>query len=125
MTTINLNDLIGKTGILCAVDGYRFRIGDLTFEAIEDEGDGYRSCLDHVRIVDNLRPIFHEEVTIYPLEEIDNGIKLVNKLNLSVLEVGTSDYEEYYPCFHFKWEPANLIENKKLDYDTLLNTVTK
>ena len=26
MTTINLNDLIGKTGILCAVDGYRFRI---------------------------------------------------------------------------------------------------
>ena len=41
---IEFSDLIGKTAILCAVDGYKFRLGNITFEAIEDENDGYRSA---------------------------------------------------------------------------------
>lgn len=117
---IKFEDLIGKTGILCAVDDLKFRIGDLTFEAIEDENDGYRSALEEFKLVENIRPTFREKVTI----TADSAyFYLTNEIGKVVLKVGTDGYEDYYPCFVFNWEPRNL--STYVDYDQLLNTVTE
>ena len=117
---IKFEDLVGKSGILCAVDGFMFRIGDLTFEALEDENDGYRSALGEFRLVQNIRPMFREKVTI----SADYAyFYLTNEIGKVVLTVGTDDYQDYYPCFVFNWEPRNL--STYVDVDSLLNTVTE
>jgi hypothetical protein len=117
---IKFEDLVGKSGILCAVDGFTFRIGDLTFEAMEDENDGYRSSLKEFRLVQNIRPMFREKVTI---KMSDNHFYLINELEKTVLTIGTDYADDYYPVFVFNWEPRNL--STFVDYDSLLNTVTE
>ena len=117
---IKFEDLLGKTGILCAVDGFCFRIGDLTFEAIEDESDGYRSSLQEFKLVENIRPVFREKVTI---KTDGDYFYLINEMGKTVLTVGTDDSNDYYPCFRFNWEPRNL--STYVDVDSLLNTVTE
>lgn len=126
MKQIELSDLFGRKGILCAVEGYKFRIGDLTFEAIEDEYDGYRSMMSTLCIVDNIRPTFSEEVTIGT--EYGHTLVLTTNDDNVVLRVGTDYHDDYYPVFVFGWNPNNLSENikkeAKLDFDTLLNDIT-
>lgn len=39
----------GLKGSFYGVDGYRFKIGRNVFEAVEDESDGYRSCMAEVK----------------------------------------------------------------------------
>ena len=127
MKQIELSDLFGRKGILCAVEGYKFRIGDLTFEAIEDEDDGYRSMMSSLCIVDNIRPTFSEEVTIGT--EYGHTLVLTTNDDNVVLRVGTDDYDDYYPMFVFNWNPQYLTENiekakEHIDFDTLLNNIT-
>lgn len=117
---IKFEDLVGKSGILGAVDGFMFRIGDLTFEALEDENDGYRSALGEFRLVNNIRPTFREKVTI---RTDGDYFYLINELEKEVLKVGTDYADDYYPHFRFLWEPRNL--STFVDYDQLLNTVTE
>lgn len=123
---IKIDDLIGKTGILCAIEGLQFRIGDLTFEAVEDENDGYRSSLDEVKLINkNIRPTFREEVTIQSCDTgYFNGIQLVNTIGKAVLVIGTDNYEDYYPVFVFDYQPLNLTQNQP-SIDELLNRVTE
>jgi len=121
MTQIRFEELVGRTGILCAVEDFKFRIGDLTFEAIEDESDGYRSMLGSLEIVQNIRPQFREEVTI---SSSDNELFfLTNTSGQVVLTVGTDRADDYYPTFIFNWQPRNL--STFLDIDVLINTVTE
>lgn len=117
---IKFEELVGKSGILCAVDDLKFRIGDLTFQAIEDENDGYRSSLQEFKLVENIRPTFRENVTISGDEAY---FYLTNDNGKVVLTVGTDDYDDYYPCFVFEWYPRYLTSF--VDYDQLLNTVTE
>lgn len=117
---IKFGELVGKRGILCAVDDLKFRIGDLTFEAIEDESDGYRSSLQEFKLVENIRSTFRENVTIY----FDGAyFYLKNDLGKVVLTVGTDYSVDYYPCFVFDWEPRNL--STYVDVNSLLNTITE
>lgn len=118
---VNFKELVGKTGILCAVDGYKFRIGNLTFEVIEDENDGYRSMLGTIQSVEEkLRPTFRENVTITSNPSI-TGYSLINDNGVSVLDFGTDRYDDWYPCFLFEWKPKLLTT--LVDYDSLLNTI--
>ena len=126
MKQIELSDLFGRKGILCAVEGYKFRIGDLTFEAIEDKIDGCCSRMSSLCIVDNIRPTFSEEVTIG-----NSGAKLTLSTNndVVILRVGTDDYGDNYTTFVFDWNPQYLTENiekakEHIDFDTLLNNIT-
>lgn len=124
MNNIDFSKLIGKSGVLCAVYGHSFRVGDLTFEAVEDSKDGYRSSLSHFRVVDNIRPTFRENIRF---EEVgDNnieGIQLVNEVGLVVLIVGTRNYDGYYPCFTFQFNPERLTSN--FAFEELLSRVTE
>lgn len=116
---IKFEDLVGKSGILCAVDGFKFRIGDLTFEAIENPEDGYRSSLQEFKLVENIRPTFRESVMI---KMSGDHFYLINELEKAVLTIGTDYADDYYPCFCFNWQPRNL--STFVDVDSLLNTVT-
>ena len=115
---IKFEDLVGLSGILCAVDGFKFRIGNLTFEAIEDENDGYRSCLNEIQVVENIRPVFRENVRITYDGEY---FQLFAENDKCVLKIGTDHHDDYYPCFVFEWEPQNLTSY--IDINTLINTV--
>lgn len=124
---MKFEDLIGKTGILCAVDDFKFRIGNLTFEAVENEKDGYRSMLDEVKICSvNIHPLFRENITIINVNEGSfEGYALVNELGLNVLTVGTDHGDDYYPRFRFEYSPEFLTVNFNTNIDNLLNTITE
>jgi hypothetical protein len=123
MNNIDFSKLIGKSGILCAVDGHSFRVGDLTFEAVEDSMDGYRSSLKHFRVVDNIRPTFRENIRFEEAEgEYTDGIQLVNDIGSVILTVGTSNYDDYYPFFVFEYNPERLTSN--FAFEELMSRVT-
>ena len=44
---------VGIVAYLYGVDGNSFKLDDCVFEAIEDESDGYRSCLEDIRMKDD------------------------------------------------------------------------
>lgn len=125
MKNLDFNLLDGKTAILCAVDGFKFRLGDLTLEAIEDTCDGYRSMLQELRIVKNIRPTFREEVQIRLSSEI-NGIEIFNAHGI-LLRIGTANFNDNYPYFMFNWYPELLSSNFDLNRNLyrLLTTVTE
>jgi hypothetical protein len=120
---IKFENLVGKTGILCAVDSNKFRIGNVTFEVLEDPDDGYRSSMEEVKVcTDQLRPTFEEKVTICNYEHsYITGFSLVNENQDAVLIFGTDHVDNYYPCFVFDWNPQLLTFN--IDIDSLLNTI--
>lgn len=93
-----------------------FRLGDTTYTAIEDPGDGYRSGMREIGESD------------HPLANTFPGVAVVashvttwedggpcDMLVLTsvatgdvVLEVGTDNSDNYYPCFIAGWSPQNL-----------------
>ena len=107
MKTIEFEQLIGNEAIFCGIDHNKFRIGDLTLEAIEDEDDGYRSSLQELRIVDNINILFKEKVTII---STDIGIALKGVHGI-ILEIGTDNEDNYYPYFVFNYTPEKLTDN--------------
>lgn len=118
---IEFSDLVGKTAILCAVDDHKFRLGNITFEAIEDESDGYRSILGQLKVVDNIRPLFREDVKIENSQDNDfDGFDIVGKYGV-ILSIGTNYTESYYPIFCFSYRPQRLSCNASID--NLLNTI--
>lgn len=117
---IKFQDLTNRTGILCAVDDLKFRIGNLTFEAIENELDDHRSSLSEVRFVEeNLRPTFREEVQITSDDDYFYVTSLITKK--VILSIGTDYTDYYYPCFHFGYDPSAI--SSYVDYDKLLNSI--
>jgi len=90
-----------------------YKLNDVVWEAMEDESDGYRSYLESIVRVDGDRGIFFssplatvtvEKSTEYP----DDGFKLVDIEDGHVwLEVGTDNYDDYYPCFRFEYHPKS------------------
>lgn len=117
---IKFQDLCGRKGILCAVDDLKFRIGNLTFEAIEDESDGYRSSLSEVKWVeDNLRPTFREDVQITADDDYFYVTSLITEK--VILSIGTDYTDSYYPCFRFGYNPSAISSYE--DYDKLLNSI--
>lgn len=122
---VSFKDLIGKSGILCAVSDHKFRLGNLTLEAVEDEQDDYRSSLAYLQAVDSIRPTFRETVFIRKTDNQSvNCIEFINENNQCVLTVGTTHYDEYYPCFTFQFYPDRLTANQPpFDIDRLITTV--
>lgn len=125
VTEITFADLDGKTCILCAVEDFKFRMGDLTLEAVEDPDDGYRSCLSHLQVVDNIRPQFREKCTIRVVN--DDILYFITDSEQIVLSVGTDPFDGYYPCFIFTFNPECLSCNYEpsSDITELISKVTE
>lgn len=84
----------------------RFQLGNVLFEVIEDEQDGYRSSCEDVDVVSMEMPTdsgdFLAEITI--VERLDNDAHtyhLVDDLGHDWVVFGTNNYDDYYPYFVF------------------------
>lgn len=94
------------------VDNHCFKIGSKVLEVLEDESDGYRSCLGSVEIKDpkdlNFFRTSIDTVIIVSVEIKDGfyGYELRSTADNHVwLRFGTDHADDYYPSFVFNYEP--------------------
>ncbi len=108
-----------KTFKFYGVDGNCYKLDDTIWEAIEDPNDGYRSYLASIQSKSNNAnliffsdPIATVEVRETIIEHGFDGYNFVDVVDGHVwLEIGTENYDDYYPCFRFVYhpkEPANI-----------------
>lgn len=97
-----------------------FELDGVTYMAVEDPSDGYRSCMDDLLVTDRKpstrlpdievlathqdKDSYGSSDDILVIRDIKNGKK--------ILEVGTSNCDDYYPCFICEWIPKNLSVNE-------------
>ena len=88
-----------------------FKLDKLVYEAVEDEDDGYRSCLNEVVLVDKGSMIFQRRMLArVVVGEADHGDfegwQLIDAKDGHVwLRFGTDHVDDYYPMFTFEYQP--------------------
>lgn len=97
----------------------KFTLDGIHYLAIEDPDDGYRSrCEDLVITEEPPRFMFPPQRVVCSMMPDDvwgnrNDV-LILKDSVTgeiVLEVGTENYDDYYPCCHFHYVPENMACN--------------
>ena len=108
-------------------DGYtehcqviRFRLDGVCYMAIENPDDGYRSSMKSLVICEspNMKNVFpplsvigrHRGNTTYSEDDILELIDAVT--GKTVLEVGTTNVDDYYPCFTAWFNPEGMAHNE-------------
>jgi hypothetical protein len=101
------------------VDCHSFKLDNCVFEAVEDESDGFRSCMEEVRMKDDTAGLifFQTPIARVRVEDADSsydmrgfnrgfdGYKLVDVKDGHVwLMFGTDDPTDYYPSFSFYYQ---------------------
>ena len=99
-----------------------FILDDLTYTAVEDPNDGYRSSMDALivsgkKLTNTFDPI--EVIVSYADKKVGSWgndkcdiLEFIDAKNgKKVLEVGTGDTDDYYPYFVASWMPENLSVN--------------
>jgi len=138
MTNPTLRSLVGPH-VLDAVDfstervptygGYfenaqhcRFRLDGIVYIAVEDPSDGYRSSMEHLLLGSG------EMTNVFPPLQViarhrtesgegwghqtDDVLELVDAVTGKVvLEVGTENEDDYYPCFVASFHPEAMAHN--------------
>lgn len=101
----------------------KFELDGITYMAVEDPDDGYRSCCRELKMVDeeckiSLPGIFVEckmrddFPEIYGIEENDILEFYDVGNNQMFMAVGTGNTNDYYPYFVFEYTPEALCCNK-------------
>lgn len=89
----------------------RFVLDGVAFAAIEDPSDGYRSMLDGVFFcksrIENTFPAVRVELSRVE-SETDNLYRMTTTLGDVVVEFGTENADDYYPCFVSHFNPHML-----------------
>jgi len=100
-----------------------FVLDGTTYTAVEDPEDGYRSTLKEVfaskeKVTNNFYPvevlIIHRDsnrISSHFLSDCDILEFIDTKNGKCVLEIGTDNYDNYYPQFVASWTPENLSAN--------------
>lgn len=109
---MEFESIVGKEFGLYGVDNLSFKVGRYVFEAIEDECDGYRSCLKMIEKKDPTGLIFFNQsvAKIMITKRIGDpsfkGYDLVDVKDGHIwLEIGTGNNDNYYPLFVFSYKP--------------------
>lgn len=120
MAAVNFDDLLTAGPVsFYGVDNNMLRVGVngelLTFEAKEDESDGYRSMMNEVALVPGLGGVFSGvpfcEVTVMVAPGNSgshgsfDGYQLVDMRGHVWLTFGTDNSDDYYPSFTFSYTP--------------------
>ena len=132
---MELSDLVGthelsgvETGRICVDDSWgesqdcnfvKFTLDGVHYMAVEDPEDGYRSrCRELVVSDDPPRYAFPPQaMKCYMKNEEDGGYDndiLVMQDEVTdeiILEVGTGDYNDWYPYCHFEYHPEGMACN--------------
>jgi hypothetical protein len=116
---MEFSEVEGKEFPFYGIDGYSFKLGDMVFEALEDPCDGYRSYLGSIEVVERTGIFFPNPIATVKIVPYDSeykydstrsniGHKLVDVEDGHVwLEVGTDAYDDWYPCFAFRYQPKS------------------
>jgi hypothetical protein len=104
-------------------EALRFILDGVTYEAVEDPGDGYRNSMRHCRITET--PVKN---TFAPVKVVgrwrtkgeysgvDEVLELLDSANgKAILEVGTSNIDDYYPSFEARWSPELMACNTRVE----------
>lgn len=96
----------------------KFTLDGVTYMAIEDPSDGYRSYCNELKITeDEPKYPFPPQEVIGEMREGDEYCKddviefYDTSTNKCVLAIGTHDYDDYYPCCIMEYYPENLAIN--------------
>jgi hypothetical protein len=98
-------------------DVVRFVLNGKTYKSIEDPDDGYRSYLSEIEVTDekvtNNFPPQSVVGVMKPAGSYDSDvIQFIDAVTGKVvLEVGTENVNDYYPCAIIYWSPENLAIN--------------
>lgn len=95
-----------------------FTLDGVTYKAVENPDDGYRSYCKDIEISE-IKPKYSFngiEVVCSMMESIDSfehDVLIIQdaKNGKTVLEVGTKYVDDYYPCCHFDYTPENMSCN--------------
>jgi len=135
--TVELESLVGKhtltavgsgtESIKCWGDGFEdcesltFTLDGVTYSAVEDPDDGYRSSMRYLKVTDSraeyaITP--HEVIaTMRGKDEYGSENEVLDFVDAItgkvVLSVGTADIDDYYPGFVAEWVPQNLAANAR------------
>ena len=130
---VNLEFFVGKTFKLTGVGAESVKVGrdeDAThfsvilnnqcYTVMEDPSDGYRSSMREIWVtkgasIKNRFPAC--EVTGRKCtDEHDDTVELVDTTTGKVvIEFGTSNTDDYYPCFVGNFQPENMLVNEPLE----------
>lgn len=123
---VELSDLVGKhelSGVDTSVadSGFYedasyivFIMDGVTYKAIEDPNDGYRSMMDKLFVCDDkVSNTFYPQVVTGHLSSDGDSIEFRDIDNgLIVLELGTDNSDSYYPSFVMCFTPENFEINR-------------
>lgn len=100
-------DSVGKEFDFYGAAENQFRIGDTTWLVVEDECDGYRSCLGEIKMPDGSTTIlFNAPIARVRIEDRGDIYVLVDTTDGHVwLQFGTDNADDYYPGFVFDYSP--------------------
>lgn len=106
---------VGPFGIEEWRETIKFMLDGITFEAIEDPDDGYRSYCDNIIISDEKPkytfPDYEVLCKMKPDTNEDEHEVLMGVdpcTGLVIFEIGTLYINDYYPCCHFEYHPENM-----------------
>lgn len=102
----------------------KFKLDGVTYMAVEDPDDGYRSCCRDLEIVNEeckislpnilveckMRDDFHDSILGTEENDILEFYDVGN--NQMFMAVGTGNTNDYYPYFVFEYTPETLCCNK-------------
>lgn len=123
---MELKELVGKhilQGIeLCETEHVgcvKFTLDDITYMAVENPSDGYRSYCDDLVVVNEscLTKLPNIEVMCCHITECGYGngdlLDFIDANNgKRFLRIGTENVDDYYPCCVFDYTPENLSCNE-------------
>lgn len=103
-----------------ACEVMRFRLDGKVYTAVEDPSDGYRSSMRELSVSvaemkDTFAPVrvIGRHRTAGSYSGSDDVLELIDAVNGKiVLEVGTSDADDYYPCFVSNFNPGFMHINE-------------
>jgi len=94
----------------------RFRLNGKVFSAREEPEDGYRSCMKELSTTSE--PMVNTFIPVkvlgkYKRNGFDDILELIDAdTKKVVIEVGTEDYDDYYPCYIASFHPENMKINQ-------------
>ena len=109
---MEFEELVGREFDFYGAAEHQFRLDDTTWEAIEDEDDGYRSYLGSIEIPKATTMLFGQ-----PIARVRVTVDKTDQHNLyrlmdidgrhTWLTFGTENTDDYYPWFTFLYEPKS------------------
>jgi hypothetical protein len=100
-----INDIFDKGPFeFYGVYNTKFKLGDTVFEALEDPGDGYRSYLSSIELINHKGIFYKRPFALVKVQDYEDGIKLVDNTGHVWLKIYTDYSDDYYPSFIFEYK---------------------